>query len=176
MPFAVELCLDPAAEARVRTIWKGLDENGVCSLGGAPDSSERPHVSLAAFDAADLEAVEATLLAPLKECIGLRLTLASLGFFLTEEGVAFLGVVPTASFLGVQRRVFRCALPGDLRLLAVLPARCSRPALQSCDSGYGPQHCHEDRAGADLPIEAVAASAHLLELPGAISRFQVTAS
>lgn len=87
----------------------------------------------------------------------------------------FLGIVPTASFLGLQRRVF--------------------DALSPVTSGYWPYyrpgalvpHCTlatgvTDHSavtkivtGADLPIEAVATSAHLVELPGAISRFGVTA-
>lgn len=133
-----------------------------------------PHVSLAAFDAADLEVVGSALLEPLKECIGLRLTLASLGFFLTEESVAFLGVVPTASFLGLQRRVF--------------------DALSPVTSGYWPYY----RPGALVPHCTLATGVtdhsavtkivtgassdrsrcgvrSLVELPGAISRFRVTA-
>ena len=77
----------------------------VVSAASGPVQDAQPHVSLAAFDDGDMPAVEQILLHRLDAVRRLPLTLTSLGFFLTQESVAFLGVVPTARLLDVHRRV-----------------------------------------------------------------------
>jgi hypothetical protein len=111
MPFAVELYLDAAADDRVREIWAALDEVGVPSLASSPGASYLPHVSLAAFDDAVIEQAAAALLPIMAGCVGVALPLASLGFFMPEPAVAFLGVVPTERLLVSHRQVVAAAEP-----------------------------------------------------------------
>jgi 2'-5' RNA ligase len=51
MPFSVELNFDPAAEARVRALWRELADAGLCTL--LPDIGARPHLSVSVYDTAD---------------------------------------------------------------------------------------------------------------------------
>src|SRR5688572_22383236 len=111
MPFAVELYLDAAAQDRVREIWAALDDVGVPSLASSPGASYRPHVSLAAFDHVVIERAAEQLLPAMAGCVGMALQLASLGFFMPEPAVAFLGVVPTERLLASHRQVFAAAEP-----------------------------------------------------------------
>jgi hypothetical protein len=99
MPFAVELYLDREADARVRDLWAALDSRGVGSLGSVPESDYHPHVTLAVFEHGPALDVADAVRASLGGVIGLPLEFPSLGFFLTAEAVAFLGVVPTRELL-----------------------------------------------------------------------------
>lgn len=103
--WAVEINLDPESEDRVRTIWASLDARGVDSLGSVPGAEYRPHVSLAVFEDADVPRVSAALAPVLRPCLGMPLTLAYLGFFVSPGAVAFLGVTPSERLLEVHRQV-----------------------------------------------------------------------
>jgi hypothetical protein len=100
--FAIEMYFDDAADAAVRTVWSALEHREVVSAASGPVQNAQPHVSLAVFDDGEMQAVEQILLYRLPAVRRLPLTLASLGFFLTQEAVAFLGVVPTARLLKVS--------------------------------------------------------------------------
>ena len=100
---AVELAFDETADARVREIWRELDEHGVPSLGAA-GGAFHPHVSVAVSDHT-IGASDA-LRALAAGAIGLPLVLASLGFFPNATGaVAFLGATPTRTLLDLNAAV-----------------------------------------------------------------------
>ena len=48
---------------------------------------------------------------PLRKCLGMRLSLAALGFFLTDEAVAYLQVVPTGQLLKAHGEVVAAMMP-----------------------------------------------------------------
>jgi hypothetical protein len=166
VPFAVELFLDERSESRVREIWSALDTHGVMSLGAMPGADYHPHVSLFAFELGDLATVEATLRSVFLAGHPVPVPLANLGFFLTGEAVAFLGVIPSGALLRLHRAV-HAALS---------------PLVRGIGGYYHPDqllpHCTlasgiEDKAkvvdvvsGFSLPITAHSAQARLVEVPG----------
>jgi 2'-5' RNA ligase len=103
MPVAVEMYFDSEADRRVRGIWAALDQRAVHSAGSAGVRGARPHVSLAVFDDGDPTQVERVLTEHRELYRGLTLPLASLGFFATDEAVAFLGVTPSQRLLEAHR-------------------------------------------------------------------------
>jgi hypothetical protein len=105
VPFAVELSFDEPAESTVRALWDQLERGGISSLGTVQGGPYRPHVSLAVFDDGDPDQLWGELARPVDTCLGMPLTLGALGFFLTDEAVAFLHVVPTTALLDHHRRV-----------------------------------------------------------------------
>lgn len=111
MHHAVECYFDQVAEDTVRSIWAGLDAAGIESLGSIPETVYRPHVSLGVFETNRPAELGTELSAVLSRAIGLPLALGPLGFFLTDEAVAFLGVVPTRRFLEAHRSAVECLKP-----------------------------------------------------------------
>lgn len=105
MPFAVELHFDDVSDRQVRTAWARLDAQGIRSLGSVPHSHYRPHVSMAVCDGLDAAKSSDALREAVGDVVGLVLPLASLGFFLTAESVAFLGVTPSNELLAAHRRI-----------------------------------------------------------------------
>lgn len=101
---ALELFFDDAGDRAVRDIWRSLDQAGVQSLGAVPGTRYRPHVSLAVFESLG-DGFAARVATALEPCRGLTVELASLGFFLTAESVAFLGVTPNAELLEAHKAV-----------------------------------------------------------------------
>lgn len=108
MPYAVELYLDPAADAAVRRLWAGLAADGVSSV--MHEGPYRPHVSLAVMDTAGLDALNAGLASVAAVMSPLALTLSSIGVFPSSEGVVFLGVVVTEALLRVHATVHELAV------------------------------------------------------------------
>lgn len=167
----MELYFDDEADARVRAIWRALTDAGVPSLASGAGASHAPHVSLAVFDRGDLEAVAMLVGDPLRAALHLPLVLGALGFFLTEESVAFLGVVPSPGLISLHRAV--------------------HGAIADVVQGYWPNyqpgalvpHCTVATGVTDhatvvevvkrhhLPITATVTSAHIIELPDGHSRF-----
>jgi hypothetical protein len=92
MPYAIECYLDDTASQAVRRLWSLLDGADVPSLGSVAHASHEPHVSLAVFEDADVDAVCDQAQSQLHAFVGLPLTLGHLGFFLTDESPAFLAV------------------------------------------------------------------------------------
>lgn len=111
MQIAVELYLDSAADTAVRRIWAALDDGGVASLGSRQDSSYCPHVSLAVCDNGAEDQVAALARRVAARALGLPLTLAALGFFLTDEAPAFLAVTPTIGLLQFHHDLVGRVLP-----------------------------------------------------------------
>jgi 2'-5' RNA ligase len=174
VPYAVELYLDDDADLRVREIWAALEDRGIRSLGGIPDSDYHPHVSLAVFDHGDLLEVTTTLKGVLANSPGLPLTLEPLGFFLTEESPAFLGVVPSSRLLALHSAVcdglqplvhgfWRYYEPDALRPHCTLAMRATqRASIADVVARFA------------LPISARVREAHLVEIPGGCSRAKLT--
>jgi 2'-5' RNA ligase len=107
MPYAVELYLDPAADAAVRRLWADLAADGVSAV--MHEGPYRPHVSLAVMGTADLEALNAALASFAAGMSPLALGLSSIGVFPSAEGVVFLGVVVTEALLRVHTTVHALA-------------------------------------------------------------------
>ncbi|WP_305783423.1 2'-5' RNA ligase family protein [Symbioplanes lichenis] len=175
MPYAIELFLDDEAERRVREIWAALDAAGIQSLGGIPGTDYHPHVSFSVYADGDPEAVADALAPVLGSVAGLPLPLAPLGFFLTDEAVAFLGVVPSERLLGLHRAADRVLEPlvrgiGDYYRADVLLPHCTlavgvadRERVARVVEGFG------------LPIAARAERAYVVEIPGGQNRVGVAA-
>ncbi|GAA3834676.1 hypothetical protein GCM10022242_39650 [Nocardioides panacisoli] len=109
--WSVELNLDQGSEDRVRAVWASIEARGVESLGSVRGTTYRPHVSLAAFEKADEQRLAVALPPVVGRYVGMPLTLATLGLFLSPSTVAFLGVTPTARLLDLHRGV-HAALDG----------------------------------------------------------------
>ncbi|MFC4066660.1 2'-5' RNA ligase family protein [Actinoplanes subglobosus] len=164
MPFAIELFLDEHSDRLVRHIWAALDAHGVGSLGSRPGSGRHPHVSLSVFEHGDASTVSDVLRPMLADVAGLSLPLANLGFFLTDESVAFLGVVPSQRLLALHRQVHEAIEP---IVEGVWPYYRPDALVPHCTLATGVT----DRAvvidvvsGFTLPIHAVAASGRLVEV------------
>jgi 2'-5' RNA ligase len=110
MPEAIEMYFDVRSERLGRDLWESLDRAGIPSLGSSPTAVYRPHVSLAVWN----EPIGAEPLEDIAKAvatgIGLRIELASLGFFMTEESPAFLGATPTTALLDLHRRAAQTAM------------------------------------------------------------------
>ncbi|BEL03403.1 hypothetical protein Q0Z83_015940 [Actinoplanes sichuanensis] len=174
MPHAIELFLDEQSDRRVRQIWTALDEHGVPSLGSRPGADYHPHVSLSVLEHDDPARIADALRPVLATATGLPLPLASLGFFLTDESVAFLGAIPSQRFLTLHRRVHEAVEPiaEDIR-----PYYRPDRLLPHCTLATGVT----DRAAVldvmsafPLPILAVTESAQLVEVPGGHHRIALT--
>ena len=163
--YAVELLLDDAADGAVRALWAALDARGVPSLGSVPGTAYVPHVSLAVFAAGDVGAVAAALRPVLAGARGLPLRLEPLGFFVTEEAPAFLGVVPTEALLALHRTVSAVVAP----LVTGARAYYAPGSLvPHCTLAMGVRDAAAVHAAVPpgaLPIDATVAGAHLVELP-----------
>jgi 2'-5' RNA ligase len=106
--YAVELLLDPEAEAAVLEVWRE-----VRARTGSPvllDLAGRPHVTLAVHDERDgpqLDRAVRAFQAPETPFL-----LGSVGTFPGDEGVAFLAPVVTDDLLELHRR-WHAASPGS---------------------------------------------------------------
>ncbi|MCA2216104.1 2'-5' RNA ligase family protein [Wangella sp. NEAU-J3] len=174
MPHAVELFLDERADHQIRQIWAALDAYGVTSLGSVPQSRYRPHVTLSVFEHGNPSEVADAVRPVLATSVGLTLPLAALGFFLTEEAPAFLGVVPSSRLLAVQRAVHDAIEP---LVDGIWPYYRPDALLPHCTLAVGVT----DKARVldvvtrfPAPIPARASSAHLVEIPGGYSSIQLT--
>jgi 2'-5' RNA ligase superfamily protein len=176
VPFAIELYLDKEADQMVRQSWAALDAHRVRSLGSIPNADYRPHLSLTVFEDGDLTRIGGAVGALLDSAMGMPLTLEPLGFFLTPEIPAFLGVVPTARLLNVHDAVHQAVKPlvrdmwPHYRPDALLP-HCTL-AMQVQDKATA----IEVVSRFSLPIAAHAASAHLVEIPGGITRARLAST
>lgn len=169
--WAVEVNLDSVAEAQVRSVWASLDARGVESLGSVPGTDYRPHISLAVFeDQADATAVSSALAPFLQSCQGMSLSLASLGFFVGPESVAFLGVTPTERLLSIHRQAH-----GALRGLTTGSWRLYEPGMfvPHCTLAMGVEdtaRVHAILSKVALPIAATAAEVHIVDIATGQSR------
>lgn len=172
MPFAIELFLDQRSDRQVRQIWAALDDQGVTSLGMIPDSDYHPHVSLTVFEHGDALQVADVLRSLIPAAGRLALPLESLGFFLTEEAPAFLGVVPSARFLELHKMIHEAIEP---IVNGIAPYYHPDALLPHCTLAVGvtdKARVIETVSRFQMPIAAVAGSAQLVEIPGGHRRMQ----
>ena len=101
MAYAIELFLDPAADAAVRSIWRALADAGVSRA--MLDAGSHPHVSLVDSSDLDVERFRPVLAAFARETPPLECSLASVGAFPTDEGVVFLAPVATRELLDLHQ-------------------------------------------------------------------------
>ena len=104
--YAVEMYFDSADEQRVCDLIDQLSSRGIRS---SLPAAARPHVSLAVFDRVDVERMSAALREFARDCPALRLCLASIGRFPTDEGVVFLAPVVTSELLELHAKLHRLA-------------------------------------------------------------------
>jgi len=162
--WALEIYFDAESEDRVESIWASIDAAGGRSLGSVPGTEYRPHVSLAVFEEGDRRETSGALSRILEPCLGMPLTLASLGFFLSPGAVAFLGVTPTEHLLDVHRRVHT-----ELAALTTASWSLYEPGnyVPHCTLAMGFDNLTPivNAIAADqLPVHAVAREAHLVEI------------
>ena len=163
MPYAIELFLDDTSTRRVCEIWAHLNGAGVRALGNG--FGDHPHVTLSVCDDVDASRVAEALEPFLERAVGLPLPLAPLGFFLTPEAPAFLGVIPSHDLLNLHRDVDAAIEPAVKRRWDYY-----RPdaLLPHCTLAMGVT----DKATVidvvskfSLPIPAVATGLHVIEIP-----------
>ncbi|MBB2947578.1 2'-5' RNA ligase [Actinoplanes lutulentus] len=174
MLYAIELFLDERADADVRRMWAALDERGVRSLGGIPGADHHPHVTLSVFSGGDLVRIADVLRPVLAEAVGLPLTLGSLGFFLTGEAPAFLGVVPSSRLLEVHRRVHSALEP---LVDGIWPYYRPDALVPHCTLAVGvtdKAQVIEVVSAFPMPVQATVAAVYLVELPGGQARTCLT--
>ncbi len=111
MILALILLFDDEATQTIKSIWEALDEEGVLSLASAPNAMYEPHVTLAVFETGDPSSCADLVADICRSHLGMALNLGSLGFFPTNESVAFLGVVPTRQLLDLHRGICERLLP-----------------------------------------------------------------
>lgn len=162
--WAVEIYLDADSEERVASVWAALDARGIQPLGQVPDTEYRPHVSLAVFGNGDPDRLCAGLAPVMRPSMGMPLTLASLGFFVSDDLIAFLAVTPTERLLDVHRRV-HVALEGVASdSWAYYEPGAFVPHCTLAMGSDDAQVVVDAVSGDRLPIPAVAREAHLVEI------------
>jgi 2'-5' RNA ligase len=165
MTYALELSLDERADDQVRQIWAALDEGGIRSLASVPGTRFDPHVSLSVFEHFDPAEVAEALRPLLATSAGMPLSLALLGFFLTDEAPVFLGVVPSSRLLTLHHAVHQRIEP---LVDSIWPYYRPDALVPHCTLAMGVA----DKAKAlqivarfPLPIHAVVSGARLVQLP-----------
>ena len=100
MAYAVELLLDPLAAEAVRALWERLAAAGI----PAPlkDMGVAPHITLAAYEELDPEAVQDAFRSFACEETPEPVTLTSVGTFPGDEGVVYLAPVVTRGLLALH--------------------------------------------------------------------------
>jgi 2'-5' RNA ligase len=160
--FAVVLYLDEHTESRIREIWAHLDARGVPSVETDHGPSYRPHLTLAMIETSDATRVAESLHDPLAGVAGLPVTLASLGFFMTEVAPAYLAVTPTSRLLRLHEEVHAA-----LRETATWAYYCPGTWVPHCTLAMGvtcPEVVNEVVDEAALPLHATITSAHVVQL------------
>lgn len=108
-PAAIELLLDPKAEAEIRAEWEALAARGMSSLAGHTSASNRPHITLVAR--VGLPKVDPRVLADIPS---FPITLgAPLLFGAGERRVLARSIVPTAELLALRAAVRSAVGTGD---------------------------------------------------------------
>ena len=168
--WAVEINFDADSEDRVTSLWASIDARGVGSLGSVPGTEYRPHVSLAVFEKGDPARLSAALTPILEPCLGIPLTLASLGIFVSPGVVAFLGVTPTERLLDIHQRVHG-ALVGMTEGNSSLYEPGTFVPHCTLAMGFGDVTPIVDAISADrMPIHAFAHEVHIVEISSGRSR------
>lgn len=108
-PAAIELLLDPKAEAEIRAEWDALAARGMSSLAAHTSASNRPHVTLVAR--VGLPKVDPRVLADIPS---FPITLgAPLLFGTGERRVLARSIVPAVELIGLRETILTAIGPGD---------------------------------------------------------------
>lgn len=105
---SIELLLDDAAEARVRSEWAVLAAAGMSSMAGHEAASNRPHVTLLARSEPVPHPLALAVTLPLPLVLGPPLLFGD-----GDRRVLARSVVPSAELLALQRAVRDAAGAGD---------------------------------------------------------------
>lgn len=105
MGFAVILCFEPEAEARLQGLWQALAEGGINSTMVA--AGFRPHITLGGFDGAPPKGLCEELQQLVARTPPLTVAFSGIGVFPTEE-VLYLAPVVTMELLELQARLRAC--------------------------------------------------------------------
>jgi hypothetical protein len=97
MAFAIILYFDPAAEARVRSLWQALADQGISSI--MSKMGIRPHISLAAAESLDPDRACADLSKLAQHSTPILTALSAVGTFSAGQGVVYLAPVVTAEMI-----------------------------------------------------------------------------
>jgi 2'-5' RNA ligase len=157
------LYFDEVTEHRVRRAWAALEDHGIRSAGSTHGEDYRPHLTLAIVDADRPGRIAADLRRPLADVAGLPVTLASLGFFLTEVSPAFLSVTATSRLLRLHEDV-------HAELDQATSWSYYRPGtwVPHCTLAMGatsPTAVARALDSTPLPIQATVSSAQMVRLP-----------
>jgi hypothetical protein len=125
-------------------------------------------------------AARARRLSPIRPTFGLTIPLMAvplepLGFFLTREAPAFLGVVPSRRLLDLHRAVHRAIEPV---VVGIWPYYLPDALLPHCTLAMGVTDKAKVTEILDrfqTPIPALVSGAHLVEVPGARTTTPLTA-
>ena len=161
--YAVVLYFDEMTDYRVRRAWAALDAHGICSAASTHGGDYRPHLTLAIVDTHLAGRVAASLRRPLANVAGLPVTLASLGFFLTDQAPAFLSVTATSRLLGLHEDV-HAALGGRSSWSYYTPENWVPHCTLAMDV-VSPSAVTRAMATTPLPIRATVTSAQMVRLP-----------
>lgn len=108
-PSAIELLLDPAAEAAIRAEWDALAARGLSSLAAHTSASNRPHITLVAR--VDLPPPGQDVLAGIRS---FPITLgAPLLFGSGDRRVLARSIVPSPELIGLRETILAAVGPGD---------------------------------------------------------------
>ena len=100
MPFVAELYFDLSTEARIREVWKAIDDAGISD--SMPKGGYRPHISLGICNHLELDTFTQELTTFAASVTPFRLSFPNIGIFSTSEGVVYLGATVTAQLLHVH--------------------------------------------------------------------------
>ncbi|GAA2569023.1 2'-5' RNA ligase family protein [Winogradskya consettensis] len=174
MPQAVELLLDDRSDHHIRQIWAALDAAGIPSLGSRPHADYHPHVTLSVFGNGNASQVAAALRPLFTTAAGLPLPLTSLGFFLTGEAPAFLGVTPTSRLLMLHRQVHNATEPLVADIWPYYRPDALSPHCTLATGATDRARIIEIVASFPTPVPAHVSTAHLVDLPGGHTRTRLT--
>src|SRR5579872_3550415 len=106
MPFGIELLFDPSTEKAIKDIWRKLERNKVST----PLGRDNPHVTLSAFDDANMKRVEDRCRILSGGYSAIPACFESVGSF-TYERVLFLAPVVTPELLSLHEKLHRAIRP-----------------------------------------------------------------
>jgi len=169
MNFAIELCLDEHAEARIREIWERIERAGLPSR--LLEFGHTPHVSLGVCaELVDRAAFGARLAEFAAREPRQHATFVSLGTFSNRQGVVFLGLINTRELIDLHARfdaVFAAAArePWEYYRPGRWVPHCTlTTALDPAQVASALRVCAE----VPLPIQATLESVALVENPDGV--------
>lgn len=99
MNYAIELIFDEKSQNIINKIRKLLDDNGVHD-----EAVKLNHISIGDYSTSDIEGLKAKVWEFSRQLKPFEITLCSVGTFMTDENVIFLGPVMTEELKSVHKR------------------------------------------------------------------------